>query len=213
MPVFTRLATAVALLTLVAACDVRDLRGLVNALEDGRAGSVSGSTKTPGATAGTKPAEDPVDQPLVATAKQRFAQEGKDPEAATRLWFDALILYVNHPTRATGRVLMNAFTADEGWETGSGARFFLDKVENAPYTFFSYYKGTSPENRYNIDMANAELNVARHEPGTGGYTKVFVTSSGADSPRPLTLKQSDDGLYRASEFSSLYVGIRPPKGL
>ena len=40
--------------------------------------------------------------------------------------------------------------------------------------------------------------------------KVFVWSSGADSPRPLTLIKNNRGLWKATNWSSLTVGIRPP---
>jgi len=44
---------------------------------------------------------------------------------------------------------------------------------------------------------------------TGQY-KVSVTCSGAELPRPVTLKKNDKGLWKASEWSSLLVGVIPP---
>ncbi len=44
---------------------------------------------------------------------------------------------------------------------------------------------------------------------TGQY-KVFVACSGAELPRPVTLKKNDQGLWKASEWSSLLVGVMPP---
>lgn len=168
----------------------------------------------PGTSSGTnaQPGEGPIDKAVVDQALAEFKAQATDPEAALRHWFNALILYVHRETRATGRELMNAFTAYELWETGSSSRFFLDRVEIEPFTFYSYFTGTSPDNGYAFDPATATLAVNRHDPGVGGTYKIFVTSSGADFPRPVSLKLGDDGLYRVNEFSSIYVGVRKPKG-
>jgi hypothetical protein len=44
----------------------------------------------------------------------------------------------------------------------------------------------------------------------GDTAKRFVHSSGADSPRPLTLRKNNRGLYKVTSWSSLQVGVRPP---
>ena len=43
-----------------------------------------------------------------------------------------------------------------------------------------------------------------------GTVKLFVECSGADSPRPVTLKRDPDGRWAPVEWSSLLSGIRPP---
>ena len=45
---------------------------------------------------------------------------------------------------------------------------------------------------------------------TDERAKLFVFSSGADSPRPVTVKKNNRGLWKATSYSSLDVGVRPP---
>jgi hypothetical protein len=49
------------------------------------------------------------------------------------------------------------------------------------------------------------------DPETGTF-KVFITSSGASSPRPVTVKRNDKGIWKAYEWSTLIVGVEPPAG-
>lgn len=44
-----------------------------------------------------------------------------------------------------------------------------------------------------------------------GLIKLFVVCAGANSPRPVTLERQEDGLWKASEWSSLLMGIRRPE--
>ncbi|WP_167882958.1 DUF6935 domain-containing protein [Leptospira barantonii] len=37
-----------------------------------------------------------------------------------------------------------------------------------------------------------------------------IRLSGADTPRPVTLKKNAKGVWKAREFSSLLVGIKKP---
>ena len=43
-----------------------------------------------------------------------------------------------------------------------------------------------------------------------GRLKVFVASSGAASPRPVTLQRNNRGLWKAVEWSSLTLGVAAP---
>lgn len=45
-----------------------------------------------------------------------------------------------------------------------------------------------------------------------GLVKLFLYSSGADSPRPIQLSRNDKGLWKAYSWSSLESGVRPPAG-
>ena len=78
----------------------------------------------------------------------------------------------------------------------------------------SYVQGTSPEGAYALPEGPHEIRISTNphsgDLGSGTY-KVFVASTGADSPRPITLKQNDKGLWKAHEWSSLTLGVVPPK--
>jgi hypothetical protein len=77
----------------------------------------------------------------------------------------------------------------------------------------SYVSGTEPANGYSVGSPPYEVQCVRN-PHSGdpasGRCKVFVVSSGADSPRPVTLAVNDSGIWKAIEWSSLLVGVRSP---
>ena len=77
----------------------------------------------------------------------------------------------------------------------------------------SYIKGTSPENGYRLPTPPYifELSSTPYsgDPSSGMF-KVFITSSGASSPRPVTVRRNNRGVWKAYEWSSLIVGVAPP---
>lgn len=77
----------------------------------------------------------------------------------------------------------------------------------------SYVSGAEPENGYRLVGPPYSVECLRN-PHSGdpasGRCKVFVVSSGADSPRPVTVAVNDRGIWKAIEWSSLLVGVRPP---
>jgi hypothetical protein len=76
----------------------------------------------------------------------------------------------------------------------------------------SYIKGSSLENGYAVKLPYSyefSANAYSGDPATG-QTKLFVTCSGADSARPITLVRNDKGIWKATAWSSLVVGIKKP---
>jgi hypothetical protein len=47
-----------------------------------------------------------------------------------------------------------------------------------------------------------------HNGNTDTKAKVFVTSSGADTARPIHLLKNDKGFWKANNWSSLVVGVK-----
>jgi len=76
----------------------------------------------------------------------------------------------------------------------------------------SYISGSSPENAYEVKLPYTFEFMSNPSSGdaASGTFKLFVKCSGADSPRPLTLKKNNRGLWKASEWSSLLVGVQKP---
>jgi hypothetical protein len=78
----------------------------------------------------------------------------------------------------------------------------------------SYVQGTGPESGYALPDGPLEILVSTNphsgDMSTGSY-KVFVSSTGADSPRPIALKRNNKGLWKGHEWSSLTLGVVPPK--
>ena len=79
----------------------------------------------------------------------------------------------------------------------------------------SYVQGTSPQNGYRLPDDPPYGFACSSNPYSGdassGTYKVFVATSGAPTPRPVTVKVNDKGIWKASEWSSLIVGVQTPQ--
>ncbi len=76
----------------------------------------------------------------------------------------------------------------------------------------SYFLGTKVANNYKLPAAPymVEFTRNRYSEMEDGSVKVYIKCSGADSPRPITLKKNDKGIWKATTYSSLFVGVRKP---
>jgi len=83
-----------------------------------------------------------------------------------------------------------------------------------PYLPASYLAGATPGNGYAVPALPWELTISTNpysgDPATG-RVKLFVACAGAASARPITLESDAAGQWRASEWSSLIMGIIAPK--
>jgi len=92
---------------------------------------------------------------------------------------------------------------------------FLDeRFRDGHHVPFSYFKGASPENDYTPDTPftiTIESGAYSDANAGEGYKKLYVKSSGADSPREIVLRQrgSDGKWFLWEQF--LLVGIRKAK--
>ena len=88
-----------------------------------------------------------------------------------------------------------------------------EQFASQPWAPLSYFLGAAPERGYALPDPPYRFRLCRNvyseSPGTG-RVKVFVVSSGAASPRPVTLERNDRGLWKAVEWSSLTMGVVPP---
>lgn len=77
----------------------------------------------------------------------------------------------------------------------------------------AYVRGAEPANAYALPdlpwMVEMTVNPYSGDPSDGAV-KLFVVCSGADSPRPVTVRRQENGLWKPYEWSSLLMGIRPP---
>jgi hypothetical protein len=88
------------------------------------------------------------------------------------------------------------------------------QINGRSYLPRSYVSGTKPENGCHLSeppyMIECLRNPISGDPASG-KCKVFVVSPGADSPRPVTVAVNEHGGWKAMEWSSLLVGVRPPE--
>ncbi len=86
-----------------------------------------------------------------------------------------------------------------------------DRIGKAPHIARSYIVGTAHTTGYVLPPAPWKIS-GREQPNDvqGAKGKTFVRSSGADSPRPVHLVKNDKGFWKATNWSSIEVGIRAP---
>jgi hypothetical protein len=155
----------------------------------------------------------------LADWKQRHQQLGASPEGAIKLWFDAVFLACDPETRDLGREVLQYLTVpfkdDPQWYRRPSASTFASRLEDPRHhhIFRSYVKGATPENGYTIDRTGYSLHIAGSERDQYGRGwKLLLASSGADSPRPVYLRQSTkSGLWFVDSFANVYVGVRAPQ--
>jgi len=88
------------------------------------------------------------------------------------------------------------------------------QIHDRSYIVQSYFQGTSLENGYKLPGPpyRFEYSTNRYsgDPESGKF-KLFIHSSGADMPRPVTVKKDDDGFWKTAEWTSLIVGVKEPE--
>jgi hypothetical protein len=96
----------------------------------------------------------------------------------------------------------------------SNSRLAVSQILGNPHIPRSYFKGASPENGYELAGPPYQIEFSANkysgDPGSGTY-KLFVSCSGAASPRPVTVRKDGAGVWRALEWSSLLVGVQAPE--
>ncbi len=92
-------------------------------------------------------------------------------------------------------------------------RRIKEQLKRYPYIANSYFVGATPENGYSFKTPTEIICSSNPHSGNEneGYFKIFVKSSGADSPRPISLEKNNRGIWKAKEWSSIIMGIIPPK--
>ena len=92
-------------------------------------------------------------------------------------------------------------------------RRIVSQVEAQPYLPRSYIGDATPDNLYEVPAPPYVISVSDNpysgDPDSGTY-KVFVSCSGAASPRPITVARNNRGIWKAREWSSIIVGVKAP---
>jgi hypothetical protein len=128
-------------------------------------------------------------------------------------WLEAAIRWPTDKARAQSELslLTLSFRGTEGWARLPSSRTLVERLDQQTHIFRSYFEGTSPDNGYTIPATRTVLVEAVREHEARGVP-VTLRSTGADNPRTVYLRQSEQtGDWVLDSFSSLYVGVRPPK--
>ena len=147
---------------------------------------------------------------LPATLAEFQALPRSTPEEVCAGFLCALNLYTKSPN--DGVAAMDLLRGPRPM-TPYDSQFLRDRLRGKPYLPFAYFEGATPENGYQPRVPY-RLNVLadpRPQDMEPGYLRVFLKTAGADSPRPMKLRQkASTGEWFLWEYSSILSGIRIP---
>ena len=147
-----------------------------------------------------------------AEFRDRCQSACQSPYGAAKMFFDAVFCYMDPRTRSEGsKMLRFVMHEKQGWERSPNFSMFAQRMRDPKqqHIFRSFAEGTSPDNDYSMDPNNYRLMMGELVESTG-YLRLFLYSSGSDSPRPIWVKQFDDGLWYVINVVSTYAGVREP---
>ncbi|TGK54358.1 hypothetical protein EHQ16_11200 [Leptospira kanakyensis] len=145
------------------------------------------------------------------------------PEGAASMLVLAISLYGKNPDLGTktmtlsvvskNRQKSNKPSAVDGMDLGNGDKFLLGQLDKYKMLSNGYWKGAEPSNGYTPSLPLTVETYTNPYSGeeSSGRIKLFVATRGASSFRPVTVEKDSDGLWRAKEMSSLFVGMMPAK--
>ncbi len=100
----------------------------------------------------------------------------------------------------------------KGFVPSNSLKFHLDRFASKPYWGHTYILGTHFEEAYKLpNELKVETSRNPSSQQSNGDIKVFVKCTGADMPRPITMRVNDKGFWKAYECSSMFVDMRAPK--
>ena len=141
---------------------------------------------------------------------EALAAGQRTPEKISALFLCALSLFDRN--MADGVSAMNLLRGPKPM-TPYDAQFLRDRLRGKAYLPLAYFEGATPQNGYKPNrpyVLNA-LSDPRPQDIEPGYLRVFLKTAGADSPRPMKLRQkASTGEWFLWEYSSILSGIRIP---
>ena len=139
-----------------------------------------------------------------------LAAKGRQPEHICALFLCALALFDRD--KDAGVAAMNLLRGPKPM-TPYDCQFLRDRLRGKVYLPLAYFEGATPENGYQpcVPYTLNVLSDPRPQDIEPGYMRVFLKTSGADSPRPMKLRQkASTGEWFLWEYSSILSGIRIP---
>ena len=91
-------------------------------------------------------------------------------------------------------------------------QFLADRFRGRQYLMRSYFMGATPANNYQPDMPyTVEVKTNAYTYQEEGYARFMITCGGADSPRPMTVRQkASTGEWFLWDYKGLLSGIQTP---
>lgn len=130
------------------------------------------------------------------------------PENTCALFLLALNLYTKN--KEEGVAAMNILCGPRPL-TPMGVQFIRDRLMDKAYLPMAYFEGATPQNSYTPN-APYTLEVypdPRSQDVEEGYTRRYLRTAGADSPRSITLRRKGNEWF-LWEYAGILLGIRIP---
>lgn len=124
----------------------------------------------------------------------------------------AVLVFVRYGESVEDALQMLEFLNGPRDMTKYDEQFLRDRLRGKEYVPWSYFVGTTPDNDYTVQppyVVRVSDNPYSYQ--ADGYATLYITSSGADSPRPIKLRQKDDKWFVWEQM--LLADIRKPKRL
>jgi len=151
------------------------------------------------------------------------SQIATTPQGAVAMMIIAMRIYQQYPiegmkcmTATCTSPLVSASSNPGNYEgyIMSNVSTLRQRLAQYDYLPFIYYKGANPQNGYEPDgppfVVEMYTNLYSYSAAADGVRiKLFVKTRGADSDRPVTVKKVGN-IYKVTEYSSLYLGPKPP---
>lgn len=131
-----------------------------------------------------------------------------NPEHTCALFLGALNLYINDKDAGIEAVnLLRGPRPLSNYEI----QFIRDRLMDKQYLPLAYFDGATPENNYTPSEPYTLRLYADPRPHDceAGYLRLYLKTAGADSPRPIKLRQKGDEWF-LWEYSGILSGIRIP---
>lgn len=111
----------------------------------------------------------------------------QDPYKAVALLIPALCLW---PENKDVAIQMINFLQGPDELSEYKKQFISERLRDKEYLPYSYFQGSSPSNDYKPTKPyTITVQTTRSSFDEEGFAKLYLQSSGADSPRPVTLRQ------------------------
>lgn len=116
-----------------------------------------------------------------------FSEKNQQPHYVAALTVAALCLWPEDKEEAIK--VLNLLKGPEALSTYD-IQFISERLYDKEYLPYSYFKGSAPENEYTANRPyTVEVNVVANSLDEKGYIKFYLLSSGADSMRPIILRE------------------------
>ena len=147
--------------------------------------------------------------------RERYQREARTEQGALRLLFEGIYCYMNEATRdEASKMLRYALYNPQPIEMTRTLATFVERLKDESYhhIFRSYAVGATPENNYSMSPDNFRIEVTRTQRVPGDDVNLYIRSGGADSPRPVRMRQHD-GLWYTAGVGSIITGVRDPRSV